>query len=144
MRAEPRSTPPAQAHNRARSSSAGRALTILLFAAVVVVLAVNVAVRSAPRTSGDLVQLWLVPEADRGSMEVGLHNGVAVELDCRLTLTTGGDAVERQFLLEPGDTFREQPGGPAVAAPIDMARAECAGDGVDFVRTVWRNPEAAS
>lgn len=114
-----------------------RRVVLLLLAASVLILAIVIAGRNAPRTSGDLVQLWLVP-VDNNSAEVGLRNGIAADLDCIIVLETGGGDVQRLIEISSGDTYRElTTTTTGVTRAITGARAQCQGDGQRFNRVVW-------
>jgi hypothetical protein len=121
-----------------------RRAIIVVLAAFVLVLAIVVAGRNAPRTSGDLVQLWLVP-VDAESAEVGLRNGIAGDLECAIVLDTTAGSVQRRIEVSPGQTYREttslvDSGSGAVTA----AHADCQAEGRRFNRQVWLSADSTS
>ena len=120
-----------------------RRVVLLVLAASVMILAIVIAGRNAPRTSGDLVQLWLVP-VENERAEVGLRNGIAADLDCVIVLETGGGDVERLIEISSGDTYREFTStSNRVTEAIIGARAQCQAEGQRFNREVWLAAETA-
>jgi hypothetical protein len=121
-----------------------RQAVLLALAALLLLLAILIAGRNAPRTSGDLVQLWIVPEAT-ASAEVGLRNGIEAELDCLIVLQTNGGDLERRIEISPGQTYRESTRiGEAAPGSVTGARAHCEADGQRFNRQVWLEPGTTS
>lgn len=107
---------------------------LLALAALTMLLAAYVAGREAPRQSGDLVQLWIVP----GAAEVGVRNGLATGLQCALDM--GGAGAPRELALAPGETETVELG--AATSEVEVM-ATCTDGTTAFTRRVALRGAAA-
>lgn len=128
-------------HNEGSLFPRRRDGALLAVAGALVGAAVVLASRDAPRLSGDLVQLWLVPDVSAGGLQLGLRNGIGEALTCDLTVVAPAQPPGiRTVRVEPGATFETiLAAAPGTAAQADVT-ADCRAGSRTFTRHVAVGP----